>query len=147
MSGGLTQTSVSTSDRDETNGCRKVVLPITPEDPLEPRREQQLLETEVRRAGPHALVILTGEVDVSTVGPVYEQLAELARDGVGHISLNLSSVTFMDSTGLSLLVSEHKRMESMAGELILLAPPSGIRRLFQIAGLDTYFNIRPELFP
>lgn len=92
-------------------------------------------------------MILTGEVDVSTVGPVYEQLAELARDGVGHISLNLSSVTFMDSTGLSLLVSEHKRMESMAGELILLAPPSGIRRLFQIAGLDTYFNIRPELFP
>jgi anti-sigma B factor antagonist len=142
----LIETSGRTFDRDETNGCRKVALPITREDPFEPR-EHDLLETEVRREGSHAFVVLAGEIDVSTVGLVYERLAELARDGVCHASLNLSAVSFMDSTGISMLVSEHKRMESMGGELILLAPPSAIRRLLEISGLDTYFNIRPEPSP
>jgi anti-anti-sigma factor len=104
----------------------------------------EVVETEIRRVGAHALVALAGEIDVSTVGQLYEQLAELARDGVCHVSLNVAEVTFMDSTGLSLLVSEHKRMESMKGELIIFSPSWQVRRLFQVTALDTYLNIRPQ---
>ena len=93
------------------------------------------------------MVILIGEIDLSTVGQLYEDLAELAHEGVCHVSLNVAEVTFMDSTGLSLLVTEHKRMESMKGELILFSPSRLVRRLFEISGLDSYLNIRPKRTP
>ena len=108
---------------------------------------EELLETEIRRVETHALVILAGEVDVSTVGQVYEELRELAHEGVCHVALNVAEVTFMDSSGLAVLVTEHKRMESMKGELIIFRPSHELRRLFQITGLDDYLNIRPRSAP
>lgn len=110
------------------------------------RDTSELLETEIRRVQTHALVILAGEIDLSSVGELYEKLAELARDGVCHVALNVAEVTYLDSTGLSLLVSEHKRMDSLNGELIIFSPSEPIRRLFQITGLDSYLNIRPKEF-
>jgi anti-sigma B factor antagonist len=107
----------------------------------------ELLETEIESVGTHALVILAGEVDVSTVGKLYEELAELAHEGICHIALNVAEVTFIDSTGLSLFVTEHKRVDSMKGELIIFSPSRELRRLLQITGLDNYLNIRPKRAP
>lgn len=107
------------------------------------QRTVELLETDIKSVGIHALVALAGEVDISTVGQLYEQLAALQREGVQHVALNMAEVTFIDSTGLSVLVSLHKRMESMEGELIVFSPSAELRRLLQIAGLDHYLNIRP----
>jgi anti-anti-sigma factor len=104
-----------------------------------------LLETEIETEGTHAVVVLAGEVDISTVGKLYEELAELARANVCHIALNVAEVTFIDSTGLSLLVTEHKRAESMNGELLVFSPTLQLVRLLQITGLDAYLNIRPRL--
>jgi anti-anti-sigma factor len=114
---------------------------------LEELRPEELLETEIRHVGTHALVILAGEVDLSSVGQVYEELSGLARQGVCHVSLNVAEVTYIDSTGLSLLVTEHKRMDSMGGELIVFSPSRQMRRLLEITGLDGYLNIRPEARP
>jgi anti-sigma B factor antagonist len=108
---------------------------------------EELLEMEVRRVGTHALVILAGEVDLSTVGQVYEELAQLTRDGVCHIAINFAEVTFIDSSGLSLLVTEHKSADAMNGELIIFSPSHAFRRLLQISGLDSYLNVRPKRAP
>jgi anti-sigma B factor antagonist len=56
----------------------------------------------------------------------------------------MAEVTFVDSSGLSILVSEHKRAESMNGELIIFSPSPDLRALFQISALDSYLNIRPK---
>ncbi len=120
-----------------------MALLISPDDDAAELRGK-LLETVVQNAGTHALVALAGELDVSTVGALYEQLAALAAEGVCHVSLNMAEVTFIDSTGLSLLVTEHKRAESMNGELIIFSPSSDLRMLFEICGLDSYFDIRPK---
>ena len=119
-----------------------MVLQVSRQDPADLSAE--LLETEFRSVGTHALVALAGELDLSTVGLLYEQFAALATDGICHVSLNMAEVTFVDSTGLSLLVAEHKRAESMNGELIIFSPSAELRRLFQLTGLDSYFNIRPK---
>jgi anti-sigma B factor antagonist len=105
----------------------------------------EVLETEIRKAEPaHALVILAGELDASNVGQLYEQLAELAREGTRHIALNLAELEFIDSTGLSVIIAAHKRAEMLGGELIIFSPPQSIRRLFTVTGIDTYLNIRPK---
>lgn len=112
-----------------------------------PRRDDpssSLLTMEVRDVGTWAEVRLAGEIDVASVGEMYEQFARLAREGVCRISLDLEKVEFMDSTGLAVLVSEQKRAESLGGEIVMFSPPSHLRRLFAVAGLESYFDIRPK---
>lgn len=106
---------------------------------------KEALATEIRKAEPaHALVMLAGELDVSNVGQLYEQLAQLTREGVRHIALNLAELEFIDSTGLSAIIAAHKRAEALGGELIIFSPSQSIRRLFTVTGIDTYLNIRPK---
>ena len=104
-----------------------------------------LLETEVRRAeSEHAVVVLAGELDTSTVGQLYEELAELTREGVRHLVIDVAELDFVDSTGLSAIIAAHKRVEASGGELIVLDPSRDMRRLFEITGIDNYLNIRPS---
>jgi anti-anti-sigma factor len=107
-------------------------------------RRSALLNPEIRRAENHALVLLSGELDASTAGQLYEQLAELTRDGVVHVALDLSGLEFLDSTGLSVVIAEHKRTNASGGELVILSPQSQVRRLFEITGLMGILQIRPE---
>jgi anti-sigma B factor antagonist len=98
---------------------------------------------EIRRVFPDALVVLAGEVDASNVAELYEQFSELIRDGMQRISLHLAEVTFMDSTGLSVLVALQKRTQALGGEFVIFSPSPQLRRLFALASLDSYFTIRP----
>lgn len=109
--------------------------------------QDEPLSVEVRRAFPDARVVIAGEVDAANIGELYELFAELARQGFRRISLNLAELTFMDSTGLSLLVAIHKRTHSSGGELVIFSPTRPVQRIFAIAGLDALFTIRPMVSP
>jgi anti-sigma B factor antagonist len=80
------------------------------------------IEIEIRRASPHALVAIAGELDTSNVIELYEELSQLAREGICYIALKLAELDFIDSTGLSALVAAHKRKQKAGGELLLFAP-------------------------
>lgn len=106
-------------------------------------RRSAPLSTEIRGSKGHALVILAGELDVSTAGGLYEELAALTREGVIHVALDLTELEFIDSTGISVLIAEHKRTASAGGELIILTPHHNVRRVFEVAGLIDVLDILP----
>ena len=89
-------------------------------------------------------MLLAGELDTSNVAQLYAELADLTREGVRHVAIDLAELEFLDSTGLSALIAAHKRTEALGGELILLSPSRDIRRLFEVTGLGTYFNVQPS---
>jgi anti-anti-sigma factor len=105
------------------------------------------IEIEIRRASPHALVAIAGELDTSNVVEFYAELAQLAREGICHVALNLAELDFIDSTGLSALVTAHKRAIEAGGELLIFSPPADIRRTLKITGLDGFLNVRPACGP
>jgi anti-sigma B factor antagonist len=107
-------------------------------------RRNALLSPEIQRDEHQALVLLSGELDASTAGQLYEQLAELTRDGVVHVALDLSALEFMDSTGLSVVIAEHKRTTASGGELVVVSPQTQVLRLFEITGLTEILHIRSE---
>ena len=107
-------------------------------------RRSTPLTTEIRGAQGHALVILTGELDVSTAGGLYEELATLTREGVIHVALDLTALEFIDSTGISVIITEHKRAASAGGELIILTPHHNVRRVFEVAGLMDVLDVLPH---
>jgi anti-anti-sigma factor len=101
------------------------------------------LTTEIRGSKDHALVLLSGELDVSTAGGLYEELARLSREGIVHVALDLSGLEFIDSTGISVLIAEHKRTASAGGQLVILSPHRNVRRVFEVAGLLDVLDILP----
>ena len=105
-------------------------------------RRNALLSPETERDGNQALVLLSGELDASTAGQLYEHLAELTREGVVHVVLDLSQLEFMDSTGLSVVIAEHKRTTASGGELVIVSPQSQVVRMLEITGLTEILHIR-----
>jgi anti-anti-sigma factor len=91
-------------------------------------------------------IVLTGELDVSTVPAFNQQLAELRHKGFHSMVLDLSGITFMDSTGLSaILVAEmHARMRGQRFSVV--EGPPHVNELFRLTGVDNFLEIvkRPD---
>lgn len=101
------------------------------------------LEIEVQQSKSRTLVMIAGELDASTASYLYDALSDLELADAHNVVLDLAKVTFMDSTGLSVIVTEHKRLNHVNGTLTIFSPPSSIRRLFEITGLTATLDIVP----
>jgi len=92
------------------------------------------------------LVDLRGRI---TLGPETEalrtKLKELVSAGQKRMILNLGEVTYLDSVGLSTLVSAYTSARNAGGDLKLLHLPRGVQQLLQITRLSTVFEIYEEL--
>jgi anti-anti-sigma factor len=94
-----------------------------------------------RTEGGWTVVQVHGEADVSTVPQVREHTVELIEGGHRHLILDLRGVTFMDSTGLGVLVGILKRIRACHGDLKLVIANPDIVRIFTITGLHKVFPI------
>jgi anti-anti-sigma factor len=65
-------------------------------------------------------------------------------DGVKSITLDLSSVGSIDSSGLGTLVGNAKAMASAGGCLSLVRPNSRVRRMLEVTKLKKYFQIEDQ---
>ena len=90
---------------------------------------------EVHREDSRSVVVPLGELDLATVDLVEQPLQELADSGAKRIVLDLRQLTFIDSTGLRLVLRWH----GLAGEgdfaFELVQGPTEIERVFKVAGL------------
>jgi anti-anti-sigma factor len=91
-----------------------------------------------------ALVIVrpAGELDLATAPEVRELLLAVRNERTGRIQLDLGNVTFIDSVGLSMIVSAHQRLHEDGVGLEVVVPPM-LRRLFDISGLGELLDVVP----
>jgi anti-sigma B factor antagonist len=94
----------------------------------------------VSETGDALVVRLAGELDLSNAPALREALLELAARGPSRLVLDLSEVTFVDSTVLGLLVEVRSRVASRDA-LVLAAPGLETRRALAISGLDRHFEV------
>jgi anti-sigma B factor antagonist len=92
------------------------------------------VETEDREDG--VQLALKGELDLSTIEKVEQELTR-AEDG-GHrvIVLDLSGLTFLDSTGLRTIVTADQRARRADRRLVVVKGPETVHRVFTITRLD-----------
>src|SRR5262249_58146455 len=82
---------------------------------------------ESAEAADTTVLAVAGELDLATIGTLKEAVARrLAPDA--HVVLDLSGLTFCDSTGLGGLVALHRQARSTRGRLALSAPPKRVAR-------------------
>jgi anti-sigma B factor antagonist len=97
---------------------------------------------EVRPERDRVVVVPRGELDMATVGAVEQELRRLREAGFSGILLDLSGLTFMDSSGLH-LVMRWATEASQDGFGFELEPgPGNVQRVFDLAGLTDELPFR-----
>ena len=82
-------------------------------------------------------IYLVGELDLSTVDTLRERLEAAAGNEPGDIDIDMSGVTFCDSSGLKVLLTAHHDMLGQGRRLRLVGLRDGVRRLLEISGTTT----------
>lgn len=97
------------------------------------------LTIRCQRDGDAHVLALYGELDVASAGDVEAELRriEAAVRPASTVLIDLRRLTFIDSTGLRLLVEASNRAETAPYRLRLLQPKDPVFRVCAIAGLDT----------
>ena len=87
---------------------------------------------------------MKGEIDLATAPELRRQLEELADSDLSTLTVDLSGVTFIDSSGLGVLVGFSQRLrEQNRHEILILAGLQGpVRKVFDITGLGEHFQVR-----
>ena len=80
-------------------------------------------------------VVPVGELELSTVGAVEEQVAELRAAGFRRVVLDLRELTFMDTTGLKLVLTLADAAREDGLELGLVQGPPAVQRVFELCGV------------
>jgi anti-sigma B factor antagonist len=82
-----------------------------------------------------------GEIDLATVNTLRSAITKAMQAGASHLTLNLDSVTYIDSSGLGTLIGAHKRLASSGGTMTVRCSQPRILRLFSITGLDRVLTV------
>ena len=107
----------------------------------EPSRAEQVFElgeltmTSEREDSVHT-ICLFGELDLATADRVQDELQRVEATDVSSIIVDLSGLTFVDSTGIRLIVQADARSRADSDRLVLLRGPAAVQRVFQLVALE-----------
>ncbi|TQS74470.1 anti-sigma F factor antagonist [Ornithinibacillus gellani] len=82
------------------------------------------------------IVRLAGELDHHESEMLRKSWKDmLYQHGVQHVIVNLEDVTFMDSSGLGVILGRYKEVLQLGGKMVVCALSPSIKRLFEMSGL------------
>jgi anti-sigma B factor antagonist len=86
-------------------------------------------------------VTVIGEVDISNAHVLEDYLKDEIQSGQKDLSLNVAELSFIDSTGLAVLLNIRKLLQSFDRSLVLVSPSRAVERVLEMTGLDRIFQI------
>jgi anti-anti-sigma factor len=87
------------------------------------------------RDGRRARLVLGGDLDMAARFQAEQALDELLAEPVEQLVVDLGEVTFVDSTGMGLVLEVHDRSRTEGFKLRLLRGPDDVQRVFELAGV------------
>jgi len=92
------------------------------------------MEIWTREADAATVVRVVGEIDVRTAPSLRHALDRAVAEGSGDVVLDLAEVTFVDSSGLGVILGRYRRMPE-GRTLVLRSPRPHVRSLLDVAGV------------
>jgi anti-anti-sigma factor len=84
---------------------------------------------------------LVGELDLSSVAKVQEELRRIEADAPSTLVVDLSKLTFLDSTGLRCIVTADERARNEGRRIVIVRGPDAVQRVFSITRLEERLEI------
>ena len=91
-----------------------------------------------------AVVSVSGRIDTSTSPEFETKLQGMIDEGQKNFVMDFSSVDFLSSSGLRVLVTTRKKLKDSGGDIVLANPSQRAYDSFEIAGLDKLFTSYPD---
>jgi anti-sigma B factor antagonist len=95
-------------------------------------------------SGPVNVLPLEGEIDLHVSPRVERSLTSMIAKRPEHVVVDLSGVTFIDSSGLAALIHAAQDVKEYGGKLTLSGMNTNVRAIFEMARLDQFFLIDPH---
>jgi anti-sigma B factor antagonist len=93
-------------------------------------------DLDISRQDDALLVAVVGEFDLGSTAEFDRVLAEVAGDSLGSVEIDLRKVTFIDSTGLRMLVETERKARQRGIDVRIVRGGHAVQRVFQLTGLD-----------
>lgn len=90
------------------------------------------------------VVAAAGEIDLSTVEQFRAVTSEAVRKAPVQLIFDLRQVTFIDSSGLGILVAARKRLSNTQEAVVVVANQPAVLNSLSITGLDRIFTVQRE---
>lgn len=103
------------------------------------------MEIQVEEKEGFYTVTPVGELDVYTVPLFRKVVLKLEGDRRHDIILDLTSLTFLDSSGIGSLIEVYQKVRSAEGNIAFVLDNPRILKLFRLVNLDRVFRIYPNL--
>ncbi len=100
-----------------------------------------VLTLSVEQDDAAAVVTMTGEIEYGTAPELRARLLEISQSCAGSLVLDMESVEFLDSTGISLLIQIKQRFDANGAKVVLRRPPARVTRVLEVAGVADLFTI------
>jgi anti-anti-sigma factor len=96
----------------------------------------EILEVRTEDRDGFVHVALMGELDLSTVAKVQEALRKIEAGSPATLVVDLSKLTFLDSTGLRCIVTADERAREQGRRVVIVRGPDPVQRVFAITRLE-----------
>jgi anti-anti-sigma factor len=103
-----------------------------------------LYDIEITAGTDATTVRLGGEVDMAAVGHIENELAATLEAGVDVLVLDLSRVTFFDSSGLRLVLRLDRHQRELGRRLVVVPGSRRVARVFELTGVDKQLEFAAE---
>lgn len=85
---------------------------------------------------------LDGELDHHAAGQIRDEIdLAVGNSAPETLILDFGEVTFMDSSGLGLVMGRYKVMKDIGGHVVLKNTPAHIKKVMRLAGMDRFAQI------
>jgi anti-anti-sigma factor len=94
------------------------------------------LTVEISMYGQIAAVALAGELDIATAPALEQKVRELPSAGVAQLMLDLRQLSFIDSTGLRVVLGLADGLAPTGARVVIVRGPEAVQRVFALTGAD-----------
>jgi anti-sigma B factor antagonist len=99
--------------------------------------------TEMGTTGDKTTIVVRGELDMYAAPALRDALRRAIESRVGHVVVDLSDATFVDSTSVGVLLEASGQVSAAGDRLHLICTNRNVLRTVEIAGLERHIAVAP----
>lgn len=99
------------------------------------------MEIKIKEIGDVTVIKIIGEVDLYHAPDIIEKVKECCDNNKLKVVIDLEKVTYIDSSGISSLISSLSSLKELGGDLKIIHVYDNVKRIFSLTKLTSFFNI------
>ncbi len=99
------------------------------------------MEIDVREVDKVVILDINGEIDLYNAPEIKSKITELMESGKSDIIINLKKVSYIDSSGIGVLISSLSNLKKAGGSLKIINVFASVRKVFELTKLTSFFDI------